>query len=603
MAASFSGGQGGGVDMTLGRSAADAGSALDIPLQWDGIHRHVTSLAAAVVATAGASAEAMLAPSFLSTTSSNLEQSHLAMLKDMNQAWGDLPDMLQQFRTDDHWALRSLQTSSAPTTTAMMVDGRPTAGAITDAMNQLISLDDETTLPNCSGYPSFKSTGDASPTSLRDGSTHPFLLDTVFRPQQPVSALVSSTSNTPFSPSTMTRRLSASVAAASADLLTTAVQLSTQRQRQYAKIRPATDSPASTNRLSDSVTPSLCLVQPFPTSHVQHHPIRMPTSIASQTKNGITSPSPSPSPLPEGFQIYQQPDTSTHEPSARSTSISEPYTPGSLMTMASPAQASSYTLQRHNDKIELGRKQATIEELIESVMESERQKAAGGKRGRPQNDDVADVASSGGKATVKKMRQSDTSSTAGGRRRIPKLKTEDGAMEAGNGKTDAHAGSEDGEEVDEKDLLRRRRNTLAARRSRERKNSRIIGASILRCPRSHLIGYQKFNDSRKIFFYSLVLSHTSVASTRLQLDQLEHMVKELEHENSMLNIRTAVLENEKSNLLIRQMELVERVRTLEVQLEEAHRSVLLIRTRMVLGDGAGGQSVEQMGVTGGNGCG
>ncbi|KAJ3191874.1 hypothetical protein HK101_007324 [Irineochytrium annulatum] len=60
----------------------------------------------------------------------------------------------------------------------------------------------------------------------------------------------------------------------------------------------------------------------------------------------------------------------------------------------------------------------------------------------------------------------------------------------------------------------------------------------------------------------------------LKLSSLEHVVKELEKQNASLTVKVAVLETEKSNLLTRQRELSDRVVQLEEQLAVAHQSLL-----------------------------
>ncbi|KAJ3106303.1 hypothetical protein HDU97_006501 [Phlyctochytrium planicorne] len=108
---------------------------------------------------------------------------------------------------------------------------------------------------------------------------------------------------------------------------------------------------------------------------------------------------------------------------------------------------------------------------------------------------------------------------------------------ARSGSGDDHGSS--GDDVDDELKLKRKRNTEAARRSRQKKNNRLM--------------------------------------------DLENFTKRLEAQNSTLTVRVAVLENEKETLLFRQKELLDRVASLEKQLQEAHRSLFSLT---VSGDAA-----------------
>ncbi|KAI8875273.1 hypothetical protein K501DRAFT_289439 [Backusella circina FSU 941] len=59
----------------------------------------------------------------------------------------------------------------------------------------------------------------------------------------------------------------------------------------------------------------------------------------------------------------------------------------------------------------------------------------------------------------------------------------------------------------------------------------------------------------------------------VKMESLEQRVSDLEAENNQLNTRIAVLESEKSNLESKDKSLEERIRTLEAQLTEAHRAL------------------------------
>ncbi|KAJ3095141.1 hypothetical protein HDU96_001293 [Phlyctochytrium bullatum] len=85
----------------------------------------------------------------------------------------------------------------------------------------------------------------------------------------------------------------------------------------------------------------------------------------------------------------------------------------------------------------------------------------------------------------------------------------------------------------EKAKLRRIRNTEAARKSRQKKNQKLV--------------------------------------------ELDAQVQALEREKADLHIKVAVLENEKSNLVMRERDLLERVRALEQQLNESHQSIMRLQ--------------------------
>ncbi|KAJ3107102.1 hypothetical protein HDU97_004795 [Phlyctochytrium planicorne] len=88
------------------------------------------------------------------------------------------------------------------------------------------------------------------------------------------------------------------------------------------------------------------------------------------------------------------------------------------------------------------------------------------------------------------------------------------------------------------DAIRRKRNTEAAKRSRDRKNEKIV--------------------------------------------QLESHIKSLEGENSNLKIRAAVLQNDKDTLQNREKALNRRIIDLQTQLEEVHRSMHVAAMRLHL---------------------
>ncbi|KAJ3391486.1 hypothetical protein HDU84_005861 [Entophlyctis sp. JEL0112] len=88
----------------------------------------------------------------------------------------------------------------------------------------------------------------------------------------------------------------------------------------------------------------------------------------------------------------------------------------------------------------------------------------------------------------------------------------------------------DGDDADDAAARKRRRNTEAARRSRLRKVQKI--------------------------------------------ETLDFSVRVLQSEKKELEVRVAVLENEKATLLSRQKDLMERVATLEQHLHEAHQAML-----------------------------
>ncbi|KAI8847968.1 hypothetical protein BC829DRAFT_444181 [Chytridium lagenaria] len=92
------------------------------------------------------------------------------------------------------------------------------------------------------------------------------------------------------------------------------------------------------------------------------------------------------------------------------------------------------------------------------------------------------------------------------------------------------------EDVGEDMMVKRRRNTEAARRSRQKK--------------------------------------------MLKLTDLENFAKRLETQNSKLTVKVAVLENEKVSLLTRQRDLMARIGELERQLEEAHKGLVTLNSAM-----------------------
>ncbi|KAJ3009910.1 UNVERIFIED_CONTAM: hypothetical protein HDU68_002429, partial [Siphonaria sp. JEL0065] len=66
----------------------------------------------------------------------------------------------------------------------------------------------------------------------------------------------------------------------------------------------------------------------------------------------------------------------------------------------------------------------------------------------------------------------------------------------------------------------------------------------------------------------------SRARKAAKVDGLEHHVEELEMEKGALTVRIAVLENDASSFAQREMELKRRVALLEAQLAESHRALL-----------------------------
>ncbi|KAJ3194484.1 hypothetical protein HDU67_004729 [Dinochytrium kinnereticum] len=99
------------------------------------------------------------------------------------------------------------------------------------------------------------------------------------------------------------------------------------------------------------------------------------------------------------------------------------------------------------------------------------------------------------------------------------------------------------EDVPEDLQLKRKRNTEAARRSREKKNMKIA--------------------------------------------DLENFCKRVEAHNTSLTVKVAVLENEKLSLLSRQRDLLARIAQLETQLQEAHRGLVALNNAGGSGGGSG----------------
>ncbi|KAJ3131943.1 hypothetical protein HK100_005855 [Physocladia obscura] len=97
---------------------------------------------------------------------------------------------------------------------------------------------------------------------------------------------------------------------------------------------------------------------------------------------------------------------------------------------------------------------------------------------------------------------------------------------------------------------KRRRNTEAARRSRLRKLQKV-------CPPTR----------PKNFLHLLLFAP-------LQVESLDSTVRALQADKKDLEVKVAVLENEKLTLLSRQKDLMERVGTLEQHLHEAHQAML-----------------------------
>ncbi|KAJ3116588.1 hypothetical protein HDU96_009247 [Phlyctochytrium bullatum] len=129
--------------------------------------------------------------------------------------------------------------------------------------------------------------------------------------------------------------------------------------------------------------------------------------------------------------------------------------------------------------------------------------------------------------------------------------------------------AEDGgehEDGSEAAMLKRRRNTEAARRSRQKK---MLKVSV------------SFEIHQPVQATDLLFTHPPPSSSfphfqTTQLADLENFVKRLEAQNSKLTVKVAVLENEKETLQSRQRELIGRISNMETQLREAHQSLLVL---------------------------